>query len=358
MKNLIVFVMTAVALTIFNGCQKDELGVSQQADDVQPQEVVQPDVYVENGYLVFKSQEVFDSTLAIVQNMSDEDFINWENEFGFISANTYYLNAENEFANIQNEEQKNKFIQNYSKYLNIQDNGIDTKFYAKSLGDLLNIEGIVKIGNSVYFFTEEKEYVILDGDLNLLEKLKTNKDIKKSARKNLVVFDPFKNNELKSATDHEFLVGDEIYTDWNRKRLNYTLERTIFTYVHSFDPYTGTTYYSCGYKLFLRLKQYYLDGGIWKSDKISYWVKDQSLHWNGLIDGQVVETYNGTFPDKSFGSTRNSVYVYYADRSFITTNPNVSDMFIYDYTSTFRSNRLHDNGCGSCIFWKTITYED
>ena len=44
--------MTAMALTIFNGCQKDEL-VSQLAEE-QPQEVIKPDVYVENGYLVFK----------------------------------------------------------------------------------------------------------------------------------------------------------------------------------------------------------------------------------------------------------------------------------------------------------------
>ena len=359
----------AAIIAAFGGCQKEELTDRQLTDEVQPQEVVQPDVYVENGYLVFKSQEIFDSTLSIVQTMSDEEFNDWENSLNFISANTYYLIAENEFVNIESKEQKIKFVENYSKNLKIKDNGIDIKFYAKSLGDLLNIEGVVKIGNSLYLFTDVKEYVILDGDLDMLEELKNNKNVKKSARNNLVVFDPFNQHDLKSATNHEFLVGGEIYTDYRTanyypyewtpyKRLNYTLERTLFTSVHSFDPYTGTVYYSCGYKLFQRLKQYNNDHGTWKSDKISYWVKNQSLHWNGLIDGQVVETYNGTFPDKSFGSTRNSVYVYYADRYFLTTNPNVSDMFIYNYTSTFRSNRLHDDGCGSCIFWKTISYND
>jgi hypothetical protein len=67
MKNLILLAMTAAALTIFNGCQKENLNVDQLVDEVQPQEVVRPDVYVENGYLVFKSQEIFDRTLATVQ---------------------------------------------------------------------------------------------------------------------------------------------------------------------------------------------------------------------------------------------------------------------------------------------------
>ena len=360
MKKIIVLVMATAVLTIFNGCQKEELNIRRLTDDeVQPPEVVKPDVYVENGYLVFKSQEVFDSTLAVVQNFSDDEFNQWENSLGFVSANSFYLKAEDEFSIIKTEKQKGDFIEKYSKYLKITEgfDEIDLKFYAKSMGDVLNIEGVIKIGTSLYLFTDYKEYVILDGDEDYLIKLKKG-SYQKSGNKNIIEFDPFKNVRLKSTTDsHEFLVGGNIFTDYNNKRLDYSLERTLFTYVHSFDPYSGTYYYSCGYKLFLRLKQYYYDGS-WKSDKISYWVNSQSLHWNGLIDGQVVQTYNGTFPDKSFDSTRNSVYLYYADQYFLTTNPNVSDMFIYDYTSTFRSNRLHDNGCGSCIFWKTITYQD
>jgi len=372
MKNFIVFVMATLVLTIFNGCREDELNIGQLTDVIQPQEVVKPDVYAENGHLVFKSQEIFDSTLAVVQDMSDLELAEWENSLGFISANRFYLKAESEFVTIKTEDQKKEFKAKYSKYLKISNefNEIDLNFYAKSLGNLLNIEGVVKIGTSLYLFTDTREYVILDGDESMLDNLKKDGlSSEKSGNKNLVVFEPFKNDNLKSAAENEFLVGGEIYTDfrwanyypyeWTAyKRLNYTLERTIFTYVYNIDPFTGTVNYKCGYKLFLRLKQYNNNHETWESDKISYWVKNQSLHWNGLIDGEVVETYNGSFPDKSFGSTKNSVYVYYADRYFITQNPNVSDMFIYDYTSTFRSNRLHDDGCASCIFWKTITFQD
>ncbi len=366
MKKLVVFAMVAMSLTIFNGCQKDELNVSQPADEAQPQEVVKPDVYVENGYLVFKSQEVFDTTLSVVQKMSDEEFSEWENSLGFVSANTFYLKAEDEFSKIENEEQRRKFVEEYSQNLIISHDGIEIKIFAKSLGDLLNIDGIVKIGESIYLFTDTKEYVILDGEKDLLNELKTSPNMEKSAKKNLVIFDPFENQSyLKSTND--FLAGDFIYTDYRwanyppyewtpYKRLNYTFERTLFTSVHHFDPYTGIVYYSCGYKLFLRLKQYYNDHGTWISDKISYWVNSQTLNWNGLIDGQVVQTYNGSWPDQSFGSTSNAVYVYYADHYFLTTNPNVSDLIVNNYTSTFRSNRMHEDGCSSCIFWKTLTY--
>jgi hypothetical protein len=52
MKKLVLLAMVATVLTIFNGCQRDEL-VSQLADE-QLQSAVKPDVYLENGYLAFK----------------------------------------------------------------------------------------------------------------------------------------------------------------------------------------------------------------------------------------------------------------------------------------------------------------
>ena len=78
--------MTAVALTIFNGCQKDEPGVSQLADEVQPQEVVQPDVYVEDDYLVFKDIETYSKISDELDSMTEEELSVWEKRLGFFSA--------------------------------------------------------------------------------------------------------------------------------------------------------------------------------------------------------------------------------------------------------------------------------
>ena len=48
-KKIGFFVVMAAIIAAFGGCQKEELTVRQLTDEVQPQEVVQPDVYVENG---------------------------------------------------------------------------------------------------------------------------------------------------------------------------------------------------------------------------------------------------------------------------------------------------------------------
>ncbi|MBW6534905.1 MAG: hypothetical protein K0B11_07850 [Mariniphaga sp.] len=53
-KKIGFFVFMAAIIATFGGCQKEELTDRQLTDEVQPQEVVQPDVYVENGYLAFK----------------------------------------------------------------------------------------------------------------------------------------------------------------------------------------------------------------------------------------------------------------------------------------------------------------
>lgn len=75
MKKLVLCAIAVLALSIFYGCQEDEL-ISQLADE-QPQAVVKPDVYVENGYLVFKSKDVYDSIRFIVEKYEPEEALNW-----------------------------------------------------------------------------------------------------------------------------------------------------------------------------------------------------------------------------------------------------------------------------------------
>ncbi|MDP2161110.1 MAG: hypothetical protein Q8K02_11545, partial [Flavobacterium sp.] len=80
MKKLVLLAMVATVLTIFNGCQKDEL-VRQLANE-QPQAVVKPDVYVENGYLVFKNMEAVDSVIQLLGKMTTTEKEAWEIKLG------------------------------------------------------------------------------------------------------------------------------------------------------------------------------------------------------------------------------------------------------------------------------------
>lgn len=64
MKNLIVFAMLAAALTIFNGCQKENQIVDDLRSPDKIIEIFQPtyEVEVKNGMLVFESKLAFDVT--------------------------------------------------------------------------------------------------------------------------------------------------------------------------------------------------------------------------------------------------------------------------------------------------------
>jgi hypothetical protein len=88
MKKLFVFAMVAVGLTIFSACQKDEL-IDQQVD-VQSQDVVKPDVYVENGYLAFKGIEAVDSVIQLLSKMNTAEKEVWEQQIGFKSARSEF----------------------------------------------------------------------------------------------------------------------------------------------------------------------------------------------------------------------------------------------------------------------------
>ncbi|MBN2817617.1 MAG: hypothetical protein JXP36_01520, partial [Bacteroidales bacterium] len=87
MKKLIYVAMIAMGLSIFNACQKSDELIRQPADE-QQLDAVKPDVYVENGYLAFKTKAIYDSIRSEVENYSIEERLVWEKSLGFTSAKT------------------------------------------------------------------------------------------------------------------------------------------------------------------------------------------------------------------------------------------------------------------------------
>jgi len=146
--------MTAVALTIFNGCQKDEPGVSQLADEVQPQEVVQPDVYVENGYLAFKNIEAVDSTILLLNKMTTSEKEAWENQLGFKSARAEFDALFEEYDKLPTYEAFLAFKEKYKDKLKFNENdpddcSIDYPYATNYFIPVLNNKGVYKVGQSI-----------------------------------------------------------------------------------------------------------------------------------------------------------------------------------------------------------------
>ncbi|WP_321287813.1 DUF4848 domain-containing protein [uncultured Sunxiuqinia sp.] len=237
MKKFNLFAMVAIVLTIFSACQKDELAVEQSETVAFTQE--QSEVYEESGYLVFRTLEDFNRILLEIEKMEDTEKEEWENSLNFKSAETF-RNETNDLAdNIKTQDEKNSFVKKYSDFFRIsEDLDIRYKFYATGLASVLNEDGIIKIENSLYKFSREKEYIILDGDQEQLSKFKDNS--LKSAQvddDNVIVFESFsRNKRLKSTA----IVEGGTQTV-GKRRLNYSLEEVVFSTIVNFDPFKGLT---------------------------------------------------------------------------------------------------------------------
>ena len=94
--------MVVAGLSIFNACQKSELEAPQPADDAQSQEVIKPDVYLENDYLVVKNLEAVDSLKKVLLNKSLEEQSSWENQLGLKSAKIFRAQASDKLAGFEN----------------------------------------------------------------------------------------------------------------------------------------------------------------------------------------------------------------------------------------------------------------
>ena len=174
MKKLFVFAMTAALLTIFNGCQKDEM-VGQLADE-QLQAAVKSDVYVENGYLAFKNMEAVDSVIQMLTKMTADEKLAWENQMGFISARSEFDALFEIYDILQSYEEFLAFKKQNNKSLRFNetdkdDCSIDYPFATKYFIPVLNREGIYKVGKSIIKYTRNNQFAVLDGDAKKLKNI-------------------------------------------------------------------------------------------------------------------------------------------------------------------------------------------
>jgi hypothetical protein len=150
MKKLVLFALLATGLTIFNGCQKDELVLI----DEQPQDVVNPDVYVENGYLAFKDMNTVDSVIQMLGNMTTDEKENWESAMGYQSARSDFDKLFNEYDKLKSyeafltfkERNKDRLIFNET---DPSDCSIDYPYATKYFLPILNNKGIYKVGKII-----------------------------------------------------------------------------------------------------------------------------------------------------------------------------------------------------------------
>ena len=242
MKKIIVLVMATAVLTIFNGCQKDELNVRQLTDEVQPQAVVKPDVYVENGYLAFKNMNAVDSVIQLLNKMTTPEKEAWESQIGLKSARADFdilfdkyekLQSYDEFLSFK-EQNKDKLVFNES---DPEDCSIDYPYATRYFLPVLNNEGVYKVGISIIKYTKEDQIVIADGDTKKLKNIYAHANdknvimISKLKSSTNTTIDYFENNDPRTGRNDLWHTKDSI----SDRRINNQLY--VEQYLYSWFDY-------------------------------------------------------------------------------------------------------------------------
>jgi len=159
-KNFGLFVVMAAIIATIGGCQKEELTDRRLTDEAQPQEVVKPDVYLEDNYLVFADFHTLDSLKKELNSYQFDELKTFEEKMGFKSAFSYRKELLNKADKLPESEIEN-YLDEVCKlnYFDKHKKEFKYPFYNESYAKILNPEGKVKIGNTYYKFENDFEIV-------------------------------------------------------------------------------------------------------------------------------------------------------------------------------------------------------
>ncbi len=128
-----------------------------------------PEVYVEDGILVFKNFNVFSSTLKKVNSFTDIEKDTWEKQIGFISFRTTFNSINSELENETNLASFNRTVTKFSRILKVENEEIKPMVNAY-FSSIVNPEGIVRIQNDYYRFYQDYETIVLNGSIDKVKK--------------------------------------------------------------------------------------------------------------------------------------------------------------------------------------------
>lgn len=336
--------MVATVLTIINGCQKDELVLI----DEQPQTAVKPDVYVENGYLVFKDYVTYSSISDELDLMDESQIDNWEKELGFISARSILNEVYEKLESDVSLENYEKVKKEYQKTLIFtEDKNILLPFYATAWEKVLNPKGEMKIGHTLYKFYQDREVMIMNGSKKDLDNLST---IISDTSK-VKVFYP-NNNKLKSLAWGTLLSG----TEWNGSNMRLDWDYQLVNLYYYGTGYGSTYYTEKGFELkhWMRQKRKTL---WWSYNETQYYMTSMNLHiefyrnYSNLTGWSNKYVYNQTIQDyTSSETTQGSTYQFLKYYDVVSGYCPQVNPEIYNNTYTFWSRGIDYNNR------KTISY--
>ena len=161
----------------------------------------------EGNYLEFESYDIFQETLDTLRSMKSGEAIAWSEQHGIVSLKSMYSKAvleqdiyinHLETQNVEDIEKVDKyapFIRNHKQsfILNEKNNDFDINIFSHNIANVVNSNGIVKIGNTISQYTNEYVKVLENADDGSISELikSTDSEIHSNVTINKVVWQDF-----------------------------------------------------------------------------------------------------------------------------------------------------------------------
>jgi hypothetical protein len=306
MKNLMVLAAIAVVLTVFNGCSKNEASMDKQALSKTQ------DVYLENGYLVFKSFEAVDSLKKLLQNKSLEEQSSWENQLGLKSAKMFRAQASDKLAGYTNQQQEEAYAKELVKegYFSMRDSSMCYPFYNYSWDCILNKNGVIKIGDVLYCFQKDAQISIIDGKVKTLNQFLSNPESCDTA-----LVKVYSSPRLKSTTPTNYgeYAWTRGYSAGGGVRWTFTFNYDYVTMV-MYDAWFHPITVQIGLKYYLYFHNEKKGLFAWRDSKDIFWYQHLSYNLGGNYDSfqkGYSTNYTDMTPDAGYTQLNTSVLANY-----------------------------------------------
>lgn len=273
-----LYLIVLIISIFFVSCNDTEditdLNKNNETSDCVINKQVQKVVLTDEGYLSFKDQESYNEISQLVDNMTDVEFAVWEKSFGFKSAQSLMSKVNVEIEKLRSIDEYEALKAKYSDKLTFESDGqVRFNFYTSAWARILTTDGVMKIGQNLYKFEKDREYIIVNGTLNdtynpeVLSNISIcrtyfpNKNNLKSLEWGTIY-----NDQIKTYEGNDYSYGDS--------RLDVELQLISFNY--SGYGYSSVYYTEAGFELRIRMEQQRRGWFAWYNNQTAYDLRDIS----------------------------------------------------------------------------------
>jgi hypothetical protein len=229
-----LFALVALFFTVVS-CRKDVQAVTTETTQFTSKvDAVKGSFHVENGIIHFDNSEAFHDVLEQLKKFDMSERRHFGDKLGFKSLLSAYVDVQLQCAAAEDEQTHKAALRNNADIIDASKNDgtFEMRIINRDLASVLNREGIVYIGASVYRFTDFGEAIAIDGDI---ERLRT-VDKNSKGSKNISVF---VNNQLETRADCGVSGCKTTFNSSNDRKGTLSYRRTQMIEHAFFDPITG-----------------------------------------------------------------------------------------------------------------------